>query len=107
MIAFDFRGHGDHYCENETDLSEETLIRDSVEVVQYVCAKYSEASVILVGHSMGGSIAKLIRWEPPSGYVRWPIQRPASMMPIHSRREHAPPSLTARAVTGPRSHSSM
>ena len=26
IVAFDFRGHGGHYCENETDLSEDTLI---------------------------------------------------------------------------------
>lgn len=26
VYAFDFRGHGDHYCENETDLHEDTLI---------------------------------------------------------------------------------
>ena len=26
LVAFDFRGHGDHYCEDEMDLSEETLI---------------------------------------------------------------------------------
>lgn len=57
MAAFDFRGHGDHYIENETDMSEETLIRDAVEVIKYVCQKFNEASIIIVGHSMGGSIA--------------------------------------------------
>lgn len=57
MAAFDFRGHGDHYTENETDMSEETLIRDAVEVIKYVCQKFNEASIIIVGHSMGGSIA--------------------------------------------------
>ena len=30
IAAFDFRGHGGHYCENELDLSEETLIEDSI-----------------------------------------------------------------------------
>lgn len=57
VVAFDFRGHGKHYCENETDLSEETLIRDTMEVIRYISAKYPDRSIIMVGHSMGGSIA--------------------------------------------------
>ena len=32
VVAFDFRGHGDHYCENETDLSEDTLVADTINV---------------------------------------------------------------------------
>lgn len=56
-MAFDFRGHGGHHCDNETDLSEDTLIKDSIEVIKYVCSIYPEAAIILVGHSMGGSIA--------------------------------------------------
>ena len=57
VAAFDFRGHGDNYTENETDMSEETLINDAIDVMKYVCHKYNEASIIVVGHSMGGSIA--------------------------------------------------
>jgi protein phosphatase methylesterase 1 len=57
VVSFDFRGHGDHYCENETDLSENTLINDTIKVFKHVCQMFSEASIILVGHSMGGSIA--------------------------------------------------
>jgi protein phosphatase methylesterase 1 len=26
VVAFDFRGHGGHHCDNETDLNEDTLI---------------------------------------------------------------------------------
>jgi len=33
VYTFDFRGHGDHYCDNETDLSEETLIQDTLKVI--------------------------------------------------------------------------
>jgi protein phosphatase methylesterase 1 len=33
VVAFDFRGHGDHYRENETDLSEKTLIQDAIKVI--------------------------------------------------------------------------
>ena len=57
VVAFDFRGHGKHFRDNETDLSEETLVRDSVEVIRYVATKYPDRSIIMVGHSMGGSIA--------------------------------------------------
>ena len=57
VAAFDFRGHGGHYCENEEDLSEETLIRDSIKAIRYVSSVYPDQSIIIVGHSMGGSIA--------------------------------------------------
>jgi protein phosphatase methylesterase 1 len=57
IVSFDFRGHGEHFTENETDLSEETLVNDAIAVVRYICQQYSDRSVILVGHSMGGSIA--------------------------------------------------
>lgn len=57
VVAFDFRGHGGHHCDNENDLSEETLINDSIQVIKHVSSLYPEASLILVGHSMGGSIA--------------------------------------------------
>lgn len=57
VVAFDFRGHGGHYCENETDMSEETLVKDTIEVARYVSGIFKESSIIMVGHSMGGSIA--------------------------------------------------
>jgi protein phosphatase methylesterase 1 len=57
VVAFDFRGHGGHTCENETDLSEETLVNEAISVYVAVAGIYNEASIILVGHSMGGSIA--------------------------------------------------
>lgn len=57
VVAFDFRGHGDHHRDNENDLSEETLVNDTIEVLKYISAKHSQASIIMVGHSMGGSIA--------------------------------------------------
>ena len=38
-------------------MSEDTLIRDTIDVVRYVSAKYPDKSIIMVGHSMGGSIA--------------------------------------------------
>jgi protein phosphatase methylesterase 1 len=36
VVAFDFRGHGKHFTENETDLSEVTLVKDSIEVIKYI-----------------------------------------------------------------------
>lgn len=57
FYAFDFRGHGAHICENETDLSTETLIADTIAVMNYVLEKNPNSAINLVGHSMGGSIA--------------------------------------------------
>jgi protein phosphatase methylesterase 1 len=57
IFAFDFRGHGSHFCENENDLSEDTLISDTIQVLLHVIANNPERAINLVGHSMGGSIA--------------------------------------------------
>ncbi len=57
VYAFDFRGHGKHFCDNETDLSQETLIQDTLKVLEHVHKLHPAASINLVGHSMGGSIA--------------------------------------------------
>ena len=43
-------GHGE-------DLSLETLISDTIEVLNYVNKTYPEENMIILGHSMGGSIA--------------------------------------------------
>jgi len=58
VVAFDWRGHGEHARgEEETNMSQETLIADTLEVLTYVHAKFAERSIILIGHSMGGAIA--------------------------------------------------
>lgn len=57
VVAFDFRGHGGHYCEDEHLLSQENLIAETIRAIKYVVEKYPTQSVIVVGHSMGGSIA--------------------------------------------------
>ena len=37
IVAFDFRGHGENFTENGLDLSEDTLVKDTIEVVKYIC----------------------------------------------------------------------
>ena len=57
LVSFDFRGHGGHYHENETNLSQDELIQETIYVLKYTIQKYPDQSIIVVGHSMGGSIA--------------------------------------------------
>ena len=57
IISFDFRGHGFNTQVPHNDLSEKTLINDTIEVLNHVHEKYPDENLILVGHSMGGSIA--------------------------------------------------
>lgn len=57
VVAFDFRGHGQHYCENETDLSQAVLIDETLTVLDFVQKRYEGRTIVIIGHSMGGSIA--------------------------------------------------
>ena len=57
VVAFDFRGHGLHYCDNETDLSQEILITDTLGVLEYARQRFEGRTIVIIGHSMGGSIA--------------------------------------------------
>ena len=57
IISFDFRGHGFNTQEPHNDLSEKTLINDTIEVLNHIHEKFPDENLILVGHSMGGSIA--------------------------------------------------
>uniref|UniRef100_A0A069DYU3 Protein phosphatase methylesterase 1 n=1 Tax=Panstrongylus megistus TaxID=65343 RepID=A0A069DYU3_9HEMI len=55
LLALDLRGHGNTSTPSDDDLSIETLANDVVEVINTV---YDECTpIILVGHSLGGSIA--------------------------------------------------
>lgn len=56
-VSFDFRGHGGHYCEDENLLSQDVLIAETIRAIKHVSEKYPTQSIIIVGHSMGGSIA--------------------------------------------------
>ncbi|KAJ0972942.1 hypothetical protein J5N97_020901 [Dioscorea zingiberensis] len=56
VVAMDLRGHGKSSTSNDLDLSIETLSNDVLAVLK---AMYGDSppSIILVGHSMGGSVA--------------------------------------------------
>ena len=56
-MSFDFRGHGYNTLSHGEDLSVETLINDTVEVLQYINTTFPEDNIIILGHSMGGSVA--------------------------------------------------
>jgi len=56
VVAMDLRGHGESSTDNNLDLSIETLCNDVLSVLK---AMYGDSppAIILVGHSMGGSVA--------------------------------------------------
>ncbi|KAH0460458.1 hypothetical protein IEQ34_011121 [Dendrobium chrysotoxum] len=56
VVAMDLRGHGKSSTENDLDLSIETLCNDVVAVLKTIYGD-SPPAIILVGHSMGGSVA--------------------------------------------------
>ncbi|ESW29004.1 hypothetical protein PHAVU_002G036200 [Phaseolus vulgaris] len=56
VVAMDLRGHGKSSTENELDLSVETMCNDVFAVIKELYGN-SPPAMILVGHSMGGSIA--------------------------------------------------
>ncbi|KAF3964409.1 hypothetical protein CMV_011303 [Castanea mollissima] len=56
VVAMDMRGHGKSSAENELDLSIETMCDDVVAVVKEMYGD-SPPAIVLVGHSMGGSVA--------------------------------------------------
>lgn len=56
VVAMDLRGHGKSSTDNDLDLSIETLCNDVVAVFKTIYGD-SPPAIILVGHSMGGSVA--------------------------------------------------
>ncbi|PIN22346.1 putative acetyltransferases and hydrolases with the alpha/beta hydrolase fold [Handroanthus impetiginosus] len=56
VVAVDLRGHGKSYTENDLDLSIETLCNDVLAILKTMYGD-SPPAIVLVGHSMGGSIA--------------------------------------------------
>ncbi|KAJ7949783.1 Protein phosphatase methylesterase 1 [Quillaja saponaria] len=56
VVALDLRGHGKSCTENDLDLSIETMCNDVLAVIKSLYGDNLPA-IVLVGHSMGGSIA--------------------------------------------------
>ncbi|GAB2239844.1 hypothetical protein Droror1_Dr00020362 [Drosera rotundifolia] len=56
VVAMDLRGHGKSTTENDLDLSVETLSHDVLAVLKNLYGN-SPPAVVLIGHSMGGSVA--------------------------------------------------
>ncbi|KAJ8618710.1 hypothetical protein MRB53_014896 [Persea americana] len=56
VVAMDLRGHGKSSTDNDLDLSVETLCNDVVVVLKTLYGD-SPPAIVLVGHSMGGSVA--------------------------------------------------
>jgi len=63
-VAFDFRGHGlSKIADDKDNLKIETLIDDSMKILRYVDKTYPDSTIIIVGHSMGGSVATKLCYE--------------------------------------------
>ncbi|XP_020519045.1 protein phosphatase methylesterase 1 isoform X4 [Amborella trichopoda] len=56
VVAMDMRGHGRSCTDNDKDMSIETLCNDVLAVLKALYGD-SAPAIILVGHSMGGSVA--------------------------------------------------
>ncbi|KAJ9167298.1 hypothetical protein P3X46_021962 [Hevea brasiliensis] len=56
VVAIDLRGHGKTSTENDLDLSIETMSTDVLAVLKEMYGD-SPPAIVLVGHSMGGSVA--------------------------------------------------
>lgn len=56
IVALDLRGHGKTSTENDLDLSIETMCNDVLAVLKEMYGD-SPPAIVLVGHSMGGSVA--------------------------------------------------
>ncbi|KAJ8436425.1 hypothetical protein Cgig2_013466 [Carnegiea gigantea] len=56
VVAMDLRGHGKSTTDNDRDLSIETLCSDVLAVLNTMYGEFPPA-IVLIGHSMGGSVA--------------------------------------------------
>lgn len=58
VISYDIRGHGSSkHPDFDNDLSIETLVGDCLDVTKWVMTRHPQSTVVLLGHSLGGSIA--------------------------------------------------
>eukprot|EP00871_Galdieria_phlegrea_P002640 jgi/Galph1/3377/GphlegSOOS_G2014.1 len=57
ILAFDARGHGDTFVDDEGDLSSERQVEDALHLLETIYGAVQFPPLILTGHSMGGAIA--------------------------------------------------
>ena len=58
LISYDLKDHGlSNKQHNNEDFSIETLCSEAIETLKAVLQRYPEKNVVIVGHSLGGSIA--------------------------------------------------
>lgn len=58
VLSYDIRGHGySKHQGGEVDLSIGTLIADAHQVITAAATKYPNATFVILGHSLGGSVA--------------------------------------------------
>lgn len=58
IVAFDLKGHGFSKKEHSNeDYSIETLCSESIEALKELLQRFPDKNVVVVGHSLGGSIA--------------------------------------------------
>lgn len=58
VVAFDLRGHGlSKHQGGEEDLSIDTLVDDTLYVLSELVKKYPQSTFVILGHSLGGSVA--------------------------------------------------
>lgn len=50
VMAYDCRGHGSTYTSDDNDLSVETLVNDTINLVNFLYKEKSNTQIILVGH---------------------------------------------------------
>ncbi len=57
ILAFDFKGHGFSKKHNNEDFSIETLNSEAIETLKELLHRFPDKNVVIVGHSLGGSVA--------------------------------------------------
>lgn len=62
IMAFDARGHGNTHTTSDTDLSANTQLLDTAELISHLFAPH-KPNIVLCGHSMGGAIAARVAAE--------------------------------------------
>ena len=57
LIAYDIKGHGySKETENLEDMSIQSLVNEGLEVLDQIVDKYPDHNIVMLGHSLGGSI---------------------------------------------------